>query len=1006
VPTRRAALALQRDLVVASGKPSLILPRIAPLGVLEPTAETVEVEPPRLEERAAVGDLTRRMVLSRLTRAWGEALKGAIRRVDAEGRIVSDVREPPLVAASPAQAFALAGDLAGLIDDVVIEGLDWARLDHLAPEAFDPYWRITLDFLKIATAAWPKWLDERGLIDRATGAALRVEREIAALRDGVARGPTIIAGSTGTNRAIARLIGAIARAPSGAVVLPDLDLDLDEASWSMIGREDAAGHPQAALRRLLQIIEVPRAEVRELAAPPPALKARRRLLAEALRTAESTHLWAKERRSSGEGALAGVALIVADNEAEEALALAVAMRAALETPGKTAALITPDPAIARRVCAELARWDIEVENSAGRTLGDTLAGGFARLAIPAALDFAPLPIAALLRHPLARLGRDGPAFADAARALELSVLRAPLPPGGLADVGAVFAAARVAHGKPRAHPALSSLREEDLAAAESLLRDLVDALAPLREFDRAAPLDEMIAAHRATLDALTDEAPLPPLRERGSRPLLPQGREKGSALAAAPGGEALEALFDEWALASEQAFMVTLADYESLFETLLAGERAPPEPGGHPRLAILGLLEARLLRFDLALLAGLDETVWPPAAQTDAFLNRPLREAFGLSPPERRIGQTAHDFTAALGATEAVISRGLKRGGSPTVPSRFWQRIGAVAGERAMAEALARGETWLRHARALDSPGATTAIRRPEPRPKAALRPAQLSVTRIETLRRDPYAIFAERVLRVAPLDPIGAEIGAREIGEVWHAALETFARGAVENEAPDDKLARLYAIAEDAFAPLNADPAFRALRWPRIRVGLDTFLGFDAERRELASQIWIESEGRLDMTLGDGSTFRLTARADRIDRLRAGGAALIDYKTGAPPGNSEVQVGFAPQLTLEAAMLARGGFAEIGALEPATAFYLKLGGADGGRPIELKFRDDESFPAVVARHFAGLKRLLEQFRDEQTPYLSQPFPKFLGRGSDYDHLARVKEWSATGGFASGGDET
>jgi ATP-dependent helicase/nuclease subunit B len=211
--------------------------------------------------------------------------------------------------------------------------------------------------------------------------------------------------------------------------------------------------------------------------------------------------------------------------------------------------------------------------------------------------------------------------------------------------------------------------------------------------------------------------------------------------------------------------------------------------------------------------------------------------------------------------------------------------------------------------------------------------------------------------------------------------------------------------IAEGLFAPLNADPAFHALRWPRIVEGLEKFLEFDAKRRELASRIWVELAGRLKIPLSDGSTFTLTARADRIEHLFEGGAALIDYKTGTPPGVAEVQVGFAPQLTLEAAMLARGAFAEIGAMEAESAIYLKLGGADGGFTRELKFKD-ATFRQVAEEHFAGLLALIEQFADETTPYLSRPFPKFFGRGDDYDHLARVKEWSATGGESDDAGET
>jgi ATP-dependent helicase/nuclease subunit B len=409
------------------------------------------------------------------------------------------------------------------------------------------------------------------------------------------------------------------------------------------------------------------------------------------------------------------------------------------------------------------------------------------------------------------------------------------------------------------------------------------------------------------------------------------------------------------------------------------------------------------LSFDLTLLAGFDETVWPPATETDAFLNRPMRVQLGLSAPERRIGQTAHDFTAALGAGEVVLSRAKKRGGSPTVASRFLQRIDAVAGEAEMARIEARGERWLGLARALDRAEASQPIRRPEPRPKLELRPKQLSVTRIEALRRDPYAVYAESILRLQPLTPIGAEVGASEIGDVWHDALQKFSESPAVDLSPDETRKRLMAIAESRFAPLLADPAFRALRWPRIVEGFDSFLAFDAARREAASAIWVEKAGRLEIPLSNGSRFTLTARADRIEQLRGGGAAVIDYKTGVPPGVAEVQVGFAPQLTLEAAMVERGAFEEIPREPVVTAIYLKLGGAEGGFTRELKFKD-ATFAEVVESHFLGLSLMLEQFARESTPYLSRPYPKFAGRGDDYDHLARVKEWSATGGLAASAD--
>ncbi|RBP05697.1 ATP-dependent helicase/nuclease subunit B [Roseiarcus fermentans] len=990
VPTRRAASALADALLAASGGRAVLLPRIAPLGAFEPDDSTVFADPGADDAspagpRPAVGALTRRHVLALLVRQWGQALRGAIRSADADG-LDCDPLEPALVASTPAQAYALAGDLAALIDDLIIEGVKPKALDALAPDAaYDRYWRITLDFLKIAFAAWPAWLAENGLIDRAARVAALVDAEVAALAAGARarRGPTIIAGSTGANRATARLIAAVARSDRGAVVLPGLDTRLDERAWDMIGASDGdeqglAGHPQALLRRLIGLIGVARADVRPLGRQAGPLAARAALIGEALRPAESTDAWRDRSAALAPPAVAAalesVAVIVADHETEEALALAIAMREVLETPGKTAALITPDPSIARRVAAELARWGVEVEDSAGRSLGETEAGALARLLLNAAADFRPLALQALLAHPSARLGRDRAGKAAAARALELGVFRAA-PIVALDDLDAAFAAARAAAADRHAHPAVRSVGDARRAEGEGLARDCAAVLGPLRRLG-SAPLRDWLDAHRAALAAVLaapDDAAVP------------------------HGAPALDDLIEEWRAAAGEGFPCTLADYARLFEEALFGVRAPPAPSGCPRLAILGLLEARLLAFDRTLVAGLDEKVWPPAVNTDAFLNRPMRARLGLSPPERRIGQTAHDFVAALGARETILSRARKRGGEPTVASRFLQRLGAAAGAEAIGAAERRGAQYLAWARALDKPDSIAPAPRPEPTPPADKRPRSLSVTRIETLRRDPYAIYAERILRLKGLDPVQRALGPREAGEAWHGALEDFSIAFPAGALPPEARDRLAGLARAHFAELLRDPAFAGLNWPNIEKAIDVFIGFEAEARTEIERIFVERQGEIVIPLRDGSQFRLTARADRIDRLVDGEATLIDYKSGRPPGKKEVTIGLAPQLTLEAAILMRGGFADLGAMTPRRALYIKLGGADGGEAREAAEKG-EDIAELAERHFADLKVLLDQFVDPGTPYLSRPMPKFASRFADYDHLARVKEWSKAGG--------
>ena len=207
--------------------------------------------------------------------------------------------------------------------------------------------------------------------------------------------PVVAAGSTGSIPATAELIATIAHLPHGAVVLPGLDTDLDADAWRMIAGDEAPirsrrrsgeavegapGHPQFALSALLARIGIERHDVVQLAKP----CGRERLVSEALRPAAATQVWQQRAAdlafaADARAALATMAMIEAANAEDEALAIAVALREAVEND-KTAALVTPDRALARRVNAALRRWNIEAEDSGGDALAETPAGIFARLA--------------------------------------------------------------------------------------------------------------------------------------------------------------------------------------------------------------------------------------------------------------------------------------------------------------------------------------------------------------------------------------------------------------------------------------------------------------------------------------------------------------------------------------------------------------------------------------------------------------------------------------------------
>jgi len=976
VPTRRAARALAVEFSNLTAKPVTLLPRIVPLGQIDAIETGLMFEEARTASATddlpdAIGEMQRRLDLARLILTFATSMRGAERAGAA-----------PLIAPGPAHAFRLAGDLAGLMDEMTIEGVDWGKLETLAPREFDHYWELTLKFLRIATTIWPEHLREIGRMDRAERQVRLIDGEIARLA-ARADEPVVAIGSTGTNRSTARLLAALARAPMGAVVLPGLDLWLDEATWAMIpgdpaGRVEAcAGHPQMMLSKLLETIGATRADVVEIGRPDAALQARRQLVSEALRPADTTDAWRSfpERMNGGAVALAleDITLVEAADDREEALAIALLMREALEAPGKTCSLITPDRALAARVRCELARWDIHVDDSGGERLGATPEGALADLLLACALEAQPsIALLALLTHPLLRMGRQASDIERLGRLIDVGLLRIILPDE--AGVAEILEAAQKAAASRDGHPAAQRIHENDWRAIETLLNEVEALLAPLRGLGADQPLSVYAQAHlRALQGALT-------------------GAERLS-----PAIDALQELLDELAGAGER-LSVDLESYSLLFKDIGAELAVRGPTQSHPRLKILGLLEARLMPCDLALLGGLDETVWPPQSSADAFLNRPMRTELGLSSPERRIGQTAHDFAQAMGAREIVITRAQKRGGSPTVPSRFLQRLAALAGAVQWSQCKARGERALTLARLIDGDEEDgKRMRRPTPRPKLELRPTSLSVTRIETLRRDPYSIYAERILKLKALEPIGVQAGVRQSGILLHEVLSRFVIDHPRGRLPPGAEAELVERARAAFSELMRNAAFRAFAWPRHAFAMKQFVSWENNRRDDIADIDTEEYGRLPLTLADGSIFTLTGVADRIEHRKDGGLIVVDYKSGRVPSSKEIKAGFSPQLTLEAAMIARGAFEKVRAQDATAALYVKIGGAKGVEEKEVKNEKDQTFDDLVQDQFEELHKLLSQFREETTAYVPRPYPQFTNAYGAYDHLARLREWS-TGG--------
>ncbi|MBC8269515.1 MAG: double-strand break repair protein AddB [Rhodospirillaceae bacterium] len=937
LPTRRACRSLSEAFLrLSDGKP-MLLPKMTPLGDIDEDelafasddgfgAEvTFDIAP-------AISALSRQLLLSRLILA----------RKDSQ--------------TTPDQAARLAQELARLLDQVQTERLSFDGLEKLVSgDGLSEHWRQTLEFLTILTNHWPAILASEGSLDPTQRRNQLLDAQAALWREKPPDGLVIAAGSTGSIPATADLLKVIAEMPDGMLVLPGLDRDADDRVWEAL----APTHPQFGLARLLKTLMIERADVADWPSPVKsvALPSRARLISDALIPASVTDSW-QNRPEPDPAALDGVTTFEADSERAEAGMIALTMRQVLETEGKTAALVTPDRALARRVTAELGRWQIDIDDSAGRPLAETPAGVFLRLCTRVITDdLAPVGLLALLKHPFAAAGMNPAVFRSQVRHLERMLLRGPRPGPGIEGL----------------RTALAELRADKVGGLDRFIDCLEGVFGHFN--DRAAPLKDLLKAHVDLAECLAAS----------------DDQNGASRLWAGDDGEALANFVAELNDAADTLKDVAPRQYPALFDALLGPRPHRPRYGRHPRLHIWGLLEARLQHADVMILGGLNEGSWPPEAQASPWMSRPMLEAFGLSQPERRLGLTAHDFTQAASGPHVIFSRAARSGGSPTVPSRWLLRLATRIKGTALEDALRPQTEISRLFAALDLPEHTFEPTEPLPTPPLASRPREMSVSQIETWIRDPYSIYARRILDLEVLDPIDADPGAAERGIVVHEALDRFIK-LWPDDLPGNAYEELLKVGAGVFDEQMTNPAVRAFWWPRFERIADWFIENERQKR-LCGRTPLKTETSAEMTFSaPGGDFTLKARADRIDRSAQGGLAIIDYKTGGVPSKKQILSGLTPQLTLEAAMAAAGKFGGVTAQDVSELVYMKL---SGGREPGKESGVSEDVETLAGDALRGLQKRIADFDDENTPYLSRPIPMFYSRFGDYDHLARVKEWMA-----------
>ncbi len=947
LPTRRACRILRETFLNINDGNSILLPVMSPIGDVDEQDLSLMMfgnSDEFLDIPSAIAPLKRQLLLAKLIRSIAEFAQGAD------------------------HALALAAALAKFIDQVVVEGLEFSDLHKIVPEEFAAHWQITLDFLKIISENWPLILAEQGLIDVAQRRNLLLHALSNHWRKNPPDYPVIAAGATGSIPMVGELLGVISQMPQGQIILPGLDKIMDNKAWEYVSES----HPQYSLKTLLDSIGANRDAVEELNIND---NSNRNILAsEMMLPAKVSAQWKDfPKRHEITPMLQNLQYFPCSTQQEEASIIALIMREQLQHKTKITALVTPDRNLARRVSALCRRWNIEVDDSAGRNLLESRLGKFMALSIKQAQGgFDVIALLSLLKISLCRFGQDDRHYNKMLASLEVEFLR-------------------------QGHLFTSHEMLRDIVAAKENHTELLSfidafyaALKPLIYYTKqgeAFNFADILKAHIKVMESL---AALP---DKDGAQMLWRG-DDGEA-----GAMFLNEILEHAALIDN----VNIGEYEEILNALMRNVTIRSAYNVHPRLLILGQLEARLSDADLVILGGMNEGVWPPDAGHDPWMSRPMRKKFGLPASEQAIGIAAHDFVQGFCSSNVIITRSEKIDGSPSVPARWLDRLNTVMRSCGMSLSDLSHAPYIKWAKSLDEPGEFAPFSRPEPRPPVSTRPNSASITKIDIWMKDPYAIYMHYVLRLRKIQPLLQDNDAALRGTILHKILEDFT-SEYPLSLPDNAEEELINIAKKVLEETLETPEIMHYWWPKLLKIAAWFVAHERNWREDAKFLESEIKGNIDIDI-NGAPFNLYGTADRIDRVN-GGYAIIDYKTGGAFSEKALKNGELPQMVLESIILSGGGFNGRGFkyqsetqdkkhVPKGDCVYLgywKLtGGTKAGEIRAIAGDLDETIDIVLD----GLKNLIAVFRELDTPFYAIPNTENAPRFNDYEHISRLKEWAA-----------
>lgn len=920
LPNRRGCHNLAEAFVRQRGMQPTILPRIEPIADVEEDEIFLNGNHEILQKiKPNIGTMERVLIFTRM---------------------IMHKNELGLDDVTLAQAYALAKNLAAFIDTVQNEELNFNDLQNIVPDEYSEHWRKTLELLKIITEYWPRILSENGRCDSAERKKQLLKAEMDFWRNSLQRPKIVIAGTTAAFPFLQDMVKTVTEFENGEVYLYGLDKYSDDETWQNIDEN----HPQYELKSLLDYLKISRKSVKNIGIEKSSL--RENLVSEIMRPASTSGAWRNlSLQVLPREAFDNIHLINCDDMRQEAKTIALIMRETLETDGKTVALVTMDRNLSRRVIAELKKWEIKADDSAGQPLSLTHIGIYFRLIGEAVTQDTETAKITLMKYPFTACGMERSKFIKEVYHIEKAI---------------------------RNEDALSE-------SQKAIMADFADRLLPLKKLyeDRYADLKDIITAHIKVAQSLADTDV-----KTGEKIIW--RKEDGQAAAK---------FFVDLMKNGTELGQIDMNDYLPFLVTVMTEQNVRAVYGFHPRIKILGPIEARLINYDRVIIGSANEGIWPNLPKGDMWLSRPMKKTFGMPQAERNIGVCAADFAHLLHAPEVYLTRSQKVDGAPTDKSRWWLRLETILEAVFCDKNKQKSEydfiykqpysSWAKNLERCNNP---QPIKAPRPCPEVKYRPRRLSASKVEILMRDPYSIYAQKILHLYPLNNLDRAKEVFDFGNIVHETLEDFCREYNSSYYPEDATEKLMAIGIRKFAEKNIEKETITFWEPRLRAIIDMVVKREKEYRPMIKQIHPETEGEIEF-IGKAGPFFISGKADRVDEMTDNSVHIIDYKTGHGRSTSEIEEVTAPQLPVEALIAQEVGFNNVGKKKVSSMQYWALKGKQG-------LTDEEQSQKAIQKIRETLQKLINEFDNKDRPYLAKPILGGSGQYDDYDHLSRFLEWS------------